>query len=114
MGPSASEPVLHILLALADRPRHGYAIVQEIEHRTHGAVRIGTGTLYTALKRLREGGLIEEAEDPDTVDPGERRRRTYALTKRGRTELADQAQRLAALMDHARQKKVLPTPRPAS
>ncbi len=58
-----SDPVLHILLALSDRPRHGYAIVQEIEKRTGGEVVLGTGTLYTALKRLRRRG----------VDRGDRR-----------------------------------------
>jgi len=114
MANSASEQVLHILLALSDRPRHGYAIVQEIEERTEGSVCLGTGTLYTALKRLREGGLIEEAEDPDAPASGDRRRRTYALTKRGRSELAEQAFRLEALATHARQKRVIPTPRPAS
>jgi DNA-binding PadR family transcriptional regulator len=114
MGNSASEQVLHILLALSDRPRHGYAIVQEIEQRTGGSVLLGTGTLYTALKRLREGGLIEEAEDPDAPATDDRRRRTYTLTRRGRSELADQAERLNALVDHARQKRVIPTPRPAS
>ena len=48
-----SDPVLHILLALSDSPRHGYAIVKEIEARTGGTVSLGTGPLYTALKRLR-------------------------------------------------------------
>jgi DNA-binding PadR family transcriptional regulator len=114
MGNSASEQVLHILLALSDRPRHGYAIVQEIEERTGGSVSLGTGTLYTALKRLREGGLIEEAEDPDSGASGDRHRRTYALTRRGRLELAEQAERLAALVDHARQKSVIPVPGSAS
>lgn len=111
---SVSDPVLHILLALSDRPRHGYAIVQEIERRTRGSVRLGTGTLYTALKRLREDGLIEEAGDPEEAEAGARRRRTYRLTRRGRTALGQQAERLAALVDHARQKKALPVPRPAS
>lgn len=112
MANSASEQVLHILLALSDRPRHGYAIVQEIEKRTGGSVRLGTGTLYTALRRLRESGLI--AEDRDASRSSERRRRTYALTRRGRSELADQAERLEALVAHARQKKVISMPRSAS
>jgi len=106
-----SDPVLHILLALSDRPRHGYAIIKEIEDRTDGTVSLGTGTLYTALKRLRTDGLIEEAPaDPAT---GGRRRRTYTLTDRGRTILAEQTGRLQALLDHARQKGALPDPRPA-
>lgn len=114
MSTPLSDPVLHILLALSDRPRHGYGIVQEIEERTQGSVRLGTGTLYTALKRLRREGLIEETADPDGVDKGDRRRRTYRLTRRGRSELAEQAKRLSALVDHARQKNALPIPRPTS
>lgn len=110
--PVMSDPVLHILLALSDRPRHGYAIVQEIEERTQGAVRLGTGTLYTALKRLRLEGFIREAPDEDRSRSG-RRRRTYTLTERGRAELAEQAKRLQALFDHATQKRALPKTRPA-
>jgi len=107
-SPVMSDPVLHILLALSDRPRHGYAIVQEIEERTGGTVVLGTGTLYTALKRLRAEGLIRETEDAD--DGGGRRKRTYALTNRGRSALDEQAARLQALFDHARQKRALPDP----
>jgi len=107
-----SDPVLHILLALSDRPRHGYAIAAEIEERTEGVVRLGTGTLYTALKRLRSDGLIEE-----TPDPGEqgdaRARRTYALTRRGRSVLAEQSERLQALVEHAVAKRALHGFRPA-
>lgn len=116
MTPSGpmSDPVLHILLALADRPRHGYAIVQEIEERTDGLVRLGTGTLYTALKRLRADGLIRETADPDGEEVGDRRRRTYTLTEEGRKVLAEQAVRIKALFDHAREKRALPSPRAAS
>jgi DNA-binding PadR family transcriptional regulator len=103
-----SDPVLHILLALSDRPRHGYAILQEIEERTDGAVVLGTGTLYTALKRLRAEGLIREMRDP--ADGSGRKRRTYGLTDRGRTVLAEQTARLQALFEHARQKHALPDP----
>ncbi len=105
-----SDPVLHILLALSDQPRHGYAIVQEIEEKTGGAVRLGTGTLYTALKRLRTDGLIREVADPTG---GGRGRRTYGLTPRGKSVLAEQTTRLEKLFDHARQKSVLSNPRTA-
>ena len=111
-SPVMSDPVLHILLALSDRPRHGYAIIREIEDRTGGAVSLGTGTLYTALKRLRTDGLIGEA--PSDAGAGGRRRRTYVLTELGRTTLVEQANRLQALLDHARQKGALPDPRPTS
>lgn len=104
--PAVSDSVLHILLALADRPRHGYAIVQEIEGRTDGAVRLGTGTLYTALKRLRADGLIAEVE-PDGSESSGRSRRTYGLTPQGHVVLDEQAARLRALVDHALAKKAL-------
>lgn len=107
-----SDPVLHILLALSDAPRHGYAIAQEIDERTGGAVVLGTGTLYSALKRLRAEGLIMEAEDAGERGGG-RGRRTYVLTDRGRTTLEEQTARLRVLFDHARQKNALPGPRTA-
>lgn len=105
-SPVMSDPVLHILLAVSDRPRHGYAIVQEIEERTEGQVSVGTGTLYSALKRLRRAELIEEIDEEDAEDG--RNRRTYRLTERGRAELSEQAERLSALVSHARQKDALP------
>lgn len=101
-----SDPVFHILLALADRPRHGYAITVEIEERTDGLVCLGTGTLYTALKRLRSEELIEEVADPAGVSDA-RGRRTYGLTPRGRVALAEQSKRLRALVDHAVAKRIL-------
>ena len=109
-----SDPVLHILLALSDQPRHGYAIVQEIEERTGSTVRLGTSTLYTALKRLRADGLIAETADRDGSTTGARGRRTYGLTTRGRAMLAEQTIRLQALFEHARQKSALPSPESAS
>lgn len=105
-SPVLSDPVLHILLALSDRPRHGYAIATEVEERTDGTVEIGTGTLYTALKRLHRDGLIEEVEVPGE-DSG-RPKRTYGLTEEGRAALETQSLRLRALVDHALQKSVLP------
>ena len=112
-SPVMSDPVLHILLAISDEPRHGYAIVQEIEERTKGAVHLGTGTLYTALKRLRADGLIDEVADPPSVAVG-RKRRTYGLTKRGRATLTKQTDRLRVLFEHAVQKSAVPDVNPAS
>ncbi len=108
-SPAVSDPVLHILLALSDHPRHGYAIVQEIEARTDNAVRLGTGTLYTALKRLRKDGLIKEVGAEATSESG-RKRRTYGLTALGRTTLARQTTRLKVLFDHAQQKSAFVDP----
>lgn len=105
----ASDPVIHILLALSDRPRHGYAIMAEVEDRTEGAVRLGTGTLYTALKRLRKDGLIREVSGAERSEHG-RERRTYALTEQGQAYLAEQVERLRALVGHAVAKRTLPGP----
>lgn len=109
-GPTLSESVFHILLAVADRARHGYGIMQEVEDRTGGRVRIGPGTLYGAIKRLRAQGLLEEAEEsvPDGVDE---RRRYYRLTARGRAVAIREAERLERLVEGARQKRLVPLPR---
>lgn len=95
----------HVLLALADAPRHGYAIMQEVEERTGGRVRLGPGTLYGAIKRLRETALIEEG---DGEADGDDRRRVYHLTTLGRKVARAEAVRLEALVDAARAKSVLP------
>ncbi len=97
----------HILLSLADRDRHGYAIMQEVEARTAGEIRLGPGTLYGAVKRMRASGLIAEADAPrgEAEDP---RRRSYALTTLGRAVAVAEAARLAALVDAARDKRLLP------
>ena len=73
-----------ILVALADRDRHGYSILQDISARTGGQIRLSPSTLYSAIRRLVEDGLIEElAERPDPMHDDERRR-YYRLTPRGR------------------------------
>lgn len=103
-----SEPVYHILLALSDRPRHGYAILREVETRTDGIVRLRTGTLYTAVKRLLEQGVIEETEEaPAEVERDDERRRYYRLTDLGRQVLAAEARRLESMVRIARDKRVL-------
>ena len=102
-----SEPVFQILLALADDDRHGYGIIQEVDGRTAGRVRLGPGTLYGAIKRLREQGLIEEV-DLDTGPPDDERRRYYRLTPFGRRVATQEARRLESLLDTARGKRLLP------
>lgn len=101
-----STPVFEILLALADADRHGYAIMQEVEERTQGALRLGPGTLYGAIKRLRASGLIEErAGDPE---PGaDERRRVYCLTEKGRALAALESRRLARSVEAARAKRLM-------
>ena len=99
-----SQPVLHILLALADGALHGYAIKQAVEERTGGAIRLGPGTLYEAIQRLQDGGLIEEnsARGDDPANGQEAQRRYYALTARGWEVLKDELRRLDAVVQHAR------------
>jgi DNA-binding PadR family transcriptional regulator len=93
----------HILLALVDAERHGYAIIQEIAHRTGGAMRPGTGTLYTAIGRLVELGLIADAERSDD------RRRFYRLLPFGRAVLCAETARLEALVRHAHASGIRPS-----
>jgi DNA-binding PadR family transcriptional regulator len=104
-------PVFHILLALAEQERHGYGIILEIERRTEGAVRLGTGTLYTAIKRMLDRGLIEESEERPDPELDDERRRYYRLTSRGREAVVQEARRLERLVSQARDKKLLPATR---
>lgn len=99
-----SAPVLHILLALADGARHGYAVKQDVESRTDGAIRLGPGTLYEAIQRLEDGGLIEETQPPGgAVNGQEAQRRYYKLTSRGWTALGDEVRSLGRIVDLARE-----------
>jgi DNA-binding PadR family transcriptional regulator len=101
-----------ILLALVGEERHGYAIMREVAERTADSVRLGPGTLYGSLKRLLEGGLVEEAgERPDPALDDERRR-YYRITKFGHAVARAEARRLEAIVREARRKKLL-RPEPA-
>ncbi|HEY2434234.1 MAG TPA: PadR family transcriptional regulator [Vicinamibacterales bacterium] len=98
--------IAHILLALADEDRHGYAVMQEVERLTDGLVRMGPGTLYGTIKRMIASRLIEEADErPDPVVDDERRR-YYRLTPLGRAVLAAETERMARLVGAARAKRV--------
>jgi DNA-binding PadR family transcriptional regulator len=98
----------HILLALADRERHGYGIMQEVEERSAGTMRLGPGTLYGAIKRMLAAGLIEEsAKRPTAKDDDQRRRCYYRLTSLGRTVATEEAARLAALVRTAEAKRLV-------
>ncbi len=100
-------PVFHILLALTDEERHGYAILQEIEARTEGSLRLGTGTLYTALGRMVRSGLVEESDSRPAPELDDDRRRYYRLTALGRQVVRAEAIRLDALVEMARQKQII-------
>jgi DNA-binding PadR family transcriptional regulator len=99
--------VFHILLALADRDRHGYGIMLEIAERTNQELRMGPGTLYGTLKRMLEGGLIEECDERIDPDLSDERRKYYRITRRGRHAATAEAERLQALVRLARAKSVL-------
>lgn len=86
----------HILLALAGRDRHGYAIRKAVADQTDGAVRLGPGTLYAAIRRLEDNGFIEESPWRPDADLDDQRRRYYRLTSAGRQALAAETERLHA------------------
>jgi DNA-binding PadR family transcriptional regulator len=99
--------VFHILLALADGEKHGYAIMKDAETQTGGQMKMGPGTLYGTIKRMLASGLIEETgQRPDPAMDDERRR-YYRLTGLGQSVVSAESQRLAALVAVARRKQVL-------
>jgi DNA-binding PadR family transcriptional regulator len=98
----------HVLLALADANRHGYGIIKEVEERTNGKMELETGTLYAAMKRMRDDGLIEPVPASERPTGEDSRRRTYRLTPFGKKVLQAESQRLAHLLGIAAEKKVLP------
>ena len=100
--------VFHILIALADRDRHGYSIMQDVAARTEGKVQLSAGTLYSAVRRMLEQGLIDElAESPDPSSSDERRR-YYRLTRFGKRVAAAEVARLSALVQQARATGLVP------
>ncbi len=106
-GRAIQEPTLLLLTALADAPRHGYALIQEIDAISAGRVKMRTGTLYAALDRLLDQGLIRVERD-EVVDG--RARRTYALTDPGRTVLAEEVERLRAVAAEAHRRLTVVRP----
>jgi DNA-binding PadR family transcriptional regulator len=88
-----TEPVLLILLSLAEHPRHGYAILRDAEKMSDGRVRLSTGTLYGALRRLLGDGWIERFKEEDTS----RGKQAYRLTSLGRRNLQTEVSRMKQL-----------------
>lgn len=95
--PPLSEATLFILLSLAPGPRHGYAIMKDVQMLSDDRIVLSTGTLYGALKRLLEQGWIERVDDPEPNDT-ERERKAYALTQTGRRILKAEVERLQKLI----------------
>lgn len=108
MEPNAHLPlthvVYHILLSLSGATRHGYGIIKDVAEVTGGRLELEAGTLYAAVKRLKDDGWIEEVDGPGDADA---RRRYYALTPSGRRVLRAESERLASLVQLARQARVL-------
>jgi DNA-binding PadR family transcriptional regulator len=97
----------YILLALAERDLHGYGIIQATLERSEGGVRLDPGTLYRAITRLADSGLLEEAERQPAADLADRRRRYYAITELGREVARGEAERMAGLVDDARASRLI-------
>ena len=99
--------MFHILLALADKERHGYDIMREIDERSEKKVRLGPGTLYGSIKRMLNDGLIEELDERPDPELDDERRRYYRLTNLGHRVAVAEAERLERLVKSARSKKLL-------
>ena len=100
--------VFHILVSLADRDQHGYAIMQDVAARTNGRIRMSAGTLYGSIQRMQEQGLIEEVRHHRSEGEDERRR-YYRLTKFGRRVASAEASRLEEALRQARATGILPS-----
>jgi DNA-binding PadR family transcriptional regulator len=98
----------HILMAVADEDRHGYAIIQEVARRTAGEVRLSAGTLYRSIQRMLEQGLIEETSERPVPEEDDERRRYYRLTDFGSEVARAEARRLADLVRLARASGFVP------
>jgi len=99
--------MFHVLIALADAERHGYAIIKEIARRTDGDIRLSAGTLYALIRRFADEGVIEESDERPDPSLDDERRRYYRLTPFGRELARAEARRLEALIVMARAKHLL-------
>ena len=104
-----STQVFQILLAVSDKQLHGYAIIQDIKRRTNGKVMLTASTLYSAIKRMLDSGLIQESEERPVIELDDERRRYYGITNEGMRVLKREAQWLEQLTNMAREKRVLET-----
>jgi|SRR5690349_22389697 DNA-binding PadR family transcriptional regulator len=98
----------HILVALADRKRHGYSILQDVSARTDGKVRLSAATLYSSIRRMLEQGLVEELSESPDPESQDERRRYYGLTAFGRRVAMAEARRLTAMLSQARETGLIP------
>jgi DNA-binding PadR family transcriptional regulator len=110
--PEALHPLptaaFHILVALAVKDRHGYAIMQEVAARTEGGVRLTAATLYRSVQRMLDQKLIVESDDRPSPEQDDERRRYYRITPFGRSVAKGEARRLAQMLTLARAKGLAP------
>src|SRR6478752_2604625 len=99
--------VFHILVALSEGERHGYAIMRQVAEDTDGALQLGPGTLYGCLKRMLAAKLIEESDERPDPELDDERRRYYRITNFGERTVRAEAQRLAASVSAARARRLL-------
>lgn len=98
----------HILVALADDDRHGYAVIQDIAARTGGELKLSAGTLYRSIQRMLEQGLIVETHQRPAPELDDERRRYYRITSFGTAVAKAEARRLAQLVKMARARGLAP------
>jgi DNA-binding PadR family transcriptional regulator len=101
-GVALPRSAVQILLSLGGGERHGYAIMRDVEEASGGTVKLGPGTLYTALARLEADGLIEESDTRPDPAIDDQRRRYWRLTPAGRAMAVDEVRRLADMVERAR------------
>lgn len=99
-----TEATFYILLSVAEHPRHGYAIMKQVEFLSDNRVRLSTGTLYGALKRLLQQGWINRVEETGSADG--RQRKLYSLTEVGHTVFTAEVRRMEDLVRVARLKQL--------
>jgi DNA-binding PadR family transcriptional regulator len=100
--------MFHILVALADRDRHGYSIMQDVAARTDGQVRLSAATLYSSIRRMLEQGLVAELRESPDPESSDERRRYYTLTSFGRSVAMAEARRLTEMLSQARETGLIP------
>lgn len=99
--------MLHILVALADGPLHGYGILKRVDEFTESSFKLGPGTLYRTLPRLVGLGLIRESEERPSPEDDDERRLYYRLTERGAKAATGEVLRMERVLDHARSTRML-------
>ena len=100
--------VLHILMALSTKERHGYGIMKQVKADSHGKVKMGPGTLYGSIGRMLEAGLIRESDKKIDPDMDDERRVYYKITGLGQRALAEELQRYREVVAVAKHRKLSP------